>query len=178
MNFDIEVLSVSRETKPTQKGGSYIQLDVAFKNLTSGKTEGKKIMSFVKPDKAYKALNEATTGSRFTVTSEKPEGEQYWQWTDVVAVAPGSQSVAASKAIPAPKSTYETSEERAKKQVYIVKQSSISNAIAMLSVGAKSPPSVQSVVDTAQRLTDWVFASQVPANNDIPLLDMPEDVPE
>jgi hypothetical protein len=181
MQFSIEILSLSRETKPTAKGGSYVQLDVAFKNLTSGKVEGKKVMSFVKPEKVFKTLNEAVAGNQFTITSEKKEGDQYWQWTDAVAIAPGaspSKGVDVVRATTvAPRSTYETHEERAAKQVAIAKQSSLDRAVQLLAIGAKSPPSVQSVIDTAQKFTDWVLSSPSVPDSGVPLLDMQDDIP-
>lgn len=60
-----------------------------------------------------------------------------------------------------PKSTYETPEERAKKQIYIVRQSSISSAIDLLSVGQKSPPDVDKVLEAASRFEEFVFGNKV-----------------
>ena len=166
MKFSIEVLSVSTETKTTTKGTTYVMLDMAFKNLTSGKTEGKKLVPFGDSEAVYKVFKDAKNGNQFSVTSEKPEGAQYWQWTAAEAIAPG----ATQGFTVAPKSTYETPEERAKKQVYIVKQSSISNALVALSVGAKVPPSAQSVLDLAQVFTSWVLEDKK-----VPLADMVND---
>ena len=69
------------------------------------------------------------------------------------------------------RSTYETPEERAKKQVYIVKQSSINAAIQLLSVGAKQPPSTELVLTEAQKFVDFVFAEKKES-----LLDLPNDL--
>ena len=134
MNFNINVLSTTIETKPTAKG-SYQVVEVAFKNLGSGKVESKKIMSFT--DKAvFSAVSSAKAGDVFTITSEKNEKTGYWDWTNVQQAAPGattpSPSAPAGKAPVQVKSTYETPEERAKKQVFIIKQSSLNNAIASL----------------------------------------------
>lgn len=164
MKFQIEVLSVSTETKQSSGGKPYVMLDVAFKNLTSGKTEGKKFVPFGDSEAVYHVLKDAKNGNVFDVTMVK--GEKYWQWTEVIAKAPGAASlpegVAAKVYQQTPKSTYETPEERAKKQVYIVKQSSISNALTALSIGAKTPPTAQSVIDLAQVFTSWVLSSQAP----------------
>ena len=69
MQFNIEVLAVTVETKPTAKG-SYQQLDVAFKK--DGKTDGKKIMSFTNKE-VFNTLQNAKAGDVFTVTSQKNE---------------------------------------------------------------------------------------------------------
>lgn len=165
MQFSIEVFNLTRETKPTAKGGSYVLLDVAFKNLTSGKTEGKKLFPFGDSEKAYKILNDAKTGSQFTITAEKgapnAQGQSFWNWVEVAPIAPGAVTSASSKAATAPKSTYETPEERARRQVLIVKQSSLSAAVALLTIGAKTPPNLESVTGLAQKLTDWVLTDKV-----------------
>jgi hypothetical protein len=84
-----------------------------------------------------------------------------------------------NKATPSPKSTYETPEERAKKQVYIVKQSSLSNAIALLNADGKNTITggkkytKEDVFALAQELTDWVFAQETVKQT--ALIDMPSD---
>ena len=50
-------------------------------------------------------------------------------------------------------------EERAARQVYIIRQSSLSNATAILSVGAKSLK-VSDVIATAKELEDFVFGKK------------------
>jgi hypothetical protein len=66
-------------------------------------------------------------------------------------------STGSVSSIVSPKSTYETPEERAKKQIYIVRQSSIGSAIDMLSVGSKSPPKVDEVIAVAKQFEEYVF---------------------
>lgn len=186
MQIKIEVLKVEQTTKPTQKG-SYQMIEVSFKNLDSGKVEAKKLMSFAKGTLgAYKALSNAAPGNTFEVTAEKNAETGYWDWINAVQDAPGSVPAVTSGVKPsagttAPKSTYETAEERAKKQVYIVKQSSISAAIAILSVNAgKDKIQVEAVLELAQTLTDFVFGTSAAGpkvekfNN---LDDMDNDIP-
>lgn len=154
----IQIVTTSVETKPTAKG-SYQQLEVVFKNLTyQGKVESKKIMSFGANAEAFKVLSAAQAGSQFDVTVTK-NAAGYNDWTAVVpyvggAAAPGAPAKATSNA--SPRSTYETPEERAQRQVLIVRQSSLSAAVATLSVGAKSlkPEDVMAV---ARQYEDYVF---------------------
>ena len=177
MNFQIEVINVQATTKPTKKG-SYIMLDVAFKNLSSGKVEGKKIMSFAQQT-AFDVLSKASMGSVFTVTSEKNEESGYWDWVNVVS---GGQEVDNTKALTtkapggfaSPKSTYETAEERAKRQVLIVRQSSITAAISTLKTDKKELAPAD-VLNLAQVYCDWVFQTEV----DTPDIyyDMDDDIP-
>ena len=167
MQFNISVLSVSRETKTSANGKTYVMLEVAYKNLSNGKVEGKKLIPFGENKKTYDTLNDAQSGNEFIVTTEKGEpnqqGQSYWNWTNAEPVAPGTPVAQTTKSTPTatPKSTYETPEERAKKQVYIIKQSSIGAAIELLSIGAKSPPNLQSVLDCAQQLTNWVLTESL-----------------
>lgn len=158
MEFNISVINVEKTTKTSSAGKPYVQLEVAYKDLNQGKVSSKKIMPFGNTATVHKALGEAKNGEVFTIKSEKNTTSGYWDWLDAKQAAPGSE-MTNTKATPAPKSTYETPEERAKKQVYIVKQSSLSAAIQLLSVGAKTPPDAASVLSTAQKFTDWVFAN-------------------
>lgn len=176
MEIQIQIVQVDKQTKTTSGGKPYVALELAFKNLSSGKLESKKLMPFGTTSDAHKVLSGANQGDVFTIVSEKNAGTGYWDWLKATQAPPGTtaETVVNNKATPSPKSTYETPEERAKKQVYIVKQSSISAAIATLSVGAKTPPSTDSVLEVAQKFTDWVF-SQDQVKTQTALIDMPND---
>jgi hypothetical protein len=178
MKFNINVLSVEQATKTSANGKAYQQLDVTFKNLDSGKVDAKKIMSF--SEAAFKALAGAKQGDLFLIESNKNEKTGYWDWTGVSPQAPGSVSAVTSDNVkpgftPTPKSNYETPEERAKKQVYIIRQSSLSAAIASLSVGAKAPLKKEEVAELAQFYVDFVFQEAKPTLT--PLAEMTDDVP-
>ena len=180
----IEIINVQAATKPTKTGKTYVQLDVAYKNLTrEGKIEGKKIMPFQNPD-VHANLQKATMGQVFEVTTVK-EGE-YWQWSNVQEVAKGSNmepqtsaasSGYASKGTPSPKSTYETPEERAARQRLIVRQSCLSNAVETLKVDKKGVDPTEAL-KLAERYVGWVFGEE--AKVDIPDVgfdSMEDDVP-
>lgn len=176
MILTIEVLNIASETKQSASGKPYVMLDVAFKNLQSGKIEGKKLVPFGDSEVVYKVFKDAKAGNTFEV--ELVKGEKYWNWTSAKQAVPSNVQAATggngvSKSVTIGKSTYETPEERAKKQVYIVKQSSIGSALELLSIAAKTPPSTQQVIDVAQVFTDWVLASpSAPATS---FDDIPED---
>jgi hypothetical protein len=171
----MSVIQVEVSTRPGKTPGtSFQQAEVAFKRFDTGKLESKKLMNFSQPH-VFKAMVEARPGDVFMVNTAKNEKSGYWDWIDVkrdylpdgkVPEMPVQQVQAATQApvkkegYATPKSTYETPEERAKKQVYIVKQSSISNAISLLSVGAKTPPSSETILKLAQEFTDFVFAEK------------------
>lgn len=158
--MQITVINVANQTVPTQKG-SYQALEVTYKD-TGGKVGSKKIMSFVAQSKpAFEALSQATNGEVFTLTQVKDD-KGYWVWTGATK---GTASAAASVSVPGnsgstgtvAKGNWETSEERAKKQIYIIRQSSISSAIAALAVGSKSAPKPEDVLQLAKRFEEYVF---------------------
>lgn len=160
--MQIEILAVTPTTKPTAKG-SYTQLDIAYKR--DGKTEGKKIMSFGASKDAYAALKDAKFGQVFNITATKNETSGYWDWT--AATLAGADAPPAKAGNASPKSTYETPEERAKKQVYIIRQSSVASAVALLKTDKKQPE-VAEVLEVARAIEAYVLDTQV----------IPEELPE
>lgn len=157
--MEIKVIDVAKATKPTSKG-SYIELNVSFKDLGTGRVSGKKIMSFSNKD-VFETLNAAKAGDDFTVKAEKDD-KGFWQWTAITkgvstVVENSSKGTAQSAMHSAPRSNFETPEERAQRQVYIIRQSSLSNAIATLGVGAKTHPKPDDVIGLAKKYEDYVF---------------------
>ena len=148
MAMNVEVLSVSVEDK-----GKYKMAEVAYKG-GDGKVTSKKLMSFNHPE-VFKVFADAKQGNVFTVESQKND-KGYWDWISA------STGGAVAKATPtagnvSPKSTYETAEERATRQVLIVRQSSLSNAIEFLGLNQKKVPSAQEVVEVASFFERYVF---------------------
>jgi hypothetical protein len=160
----IEIVSVTPKTNPTARG-SYQSLSVVYKDIDKGGADKtKNVMSFGTEKDTFTTLSNTTAGEQFSVDLVK-EGA-YWQWKTVARAA----SKAVAQATQTLKSSYETSEERAKKQIYIVRQSSISSAIELLSVGAKTPPTVDDVLAVAQRFEGYVFGTSIQ--------DLADDIPE
>lgn len=176
-NITIQVLTTSNETKPTAKG-SYNMLEVVYKNLTfQGKVEPKKLASFGASAGAYTTLVEAKQGDVYEVEYSK-NAAGFNDWTKVTKSVTGAQiggqdtsSTVTQRATSnvgnvSPKSTYETPEERAKKQIYIVRQSSISNAIESLTPGSKAALDPSKVIEVAKTFEDYVFGSGTVTPND------------
>ena len=184
----IQILTTSVSTQIAKSGKPYQQLEVNFKNLTFNKVESKKIMPFGVHESCFKVLSNAQQGDVFEVTVVK-NAAGYNDWPTVVAVAPGAVvhdiqaqgsinntagNNIAGKSVQV-KSTYETPEERAIKQRYIIKQSSLSGAINLLTVGAKSPPATEAVLALADALVAYVMETPEQAvKGDV--FDMPNDV--
>jgi hypothetical protein len=177
--LQIKIISTSVETKPTAKG-SYQILEVIYKNLTyQGKVENKKIPSFGNGATAFKALSDTSPGSEYDVTVVK-NAQGYNDWTSVqpstgVAESPASKTSVTNNS---PRSTYETPEERAQRQVFIIRQSSLNNAISTLSVGSKAVKP-DDVIRLASQYTNWVMGIKDPGAtgfDDLP--DFPLDEPQ
>lgn len=175
----IKVIKVESVEQPG-KTGSYKMLEVTYTNLSyQNKLESKKLPSFKNPE-VFNTLAKAVDGDVFDVDQVK-DG-QYWQWerirksredAETTQAADSGFPTGATKAVSSPKSTYETNEERAKKQVYIIRQSSISNAISTLGIGAKTAPDVKAVIALARDYEKYVLGTDPMSA----LLNMPDDIP-
>lgn len=150
----VKVVSVTREDVANKNGkGTYGKLTVAYRNQ-EGKLTEKFLMSFTNPA-VFKAFEHADAGTEINVKSEKIG--DYWQWTAILADGEVSASAPATTATRVTGSNYETKEERADRQRYIVKQSSISASVALLTIGAKTPPTAKEVIALADQFVDYVF---------------------
>lgn len=180
--MQIQILSTQINPGTTKSGKPYEIVEVAYKNLTfQGKVEGRKIMPFGATASAHAILKKAQPGQTFDVTVTKGDSG-YNDWTSVQPSTgePAAQQQPAStagKATPAPRSTYETPEERAQRQILIVRQSSLSSAVSTLSVGAKAvKPS--DVIDLAKQYEAYVFGTEPSKGGETGFEDVPDfDIP-
>jgi hypothetical protein len=124
-------------------------------------------------------LQNLVAGDDFTLEMEKNAAGFWDPKTISKGAAQGAQApVNVQKAAATPtKSTYETSEERAAKQVYIVRQSSIANAINFLNVSGSKKHTTEEALVIAKQFEDFVFGKEVAAapvnfddfENDLPM---------
>jgi hypothetical protein len=148
-------------THAAKNGSNYQSIEVTYKGA-DGRVANKKLMSFANPE-VFKLSSSWNKGDEINIVSEK-DGAGYWQWLSVGE--PGQAAPVATAGKPATTgarvtgSNYETTEERAARQVLIVRQSSLSSAINILSVGAKSLDPAY-VIDLAVELADWVYQKKV-----------------
>lgn len=151
-------------------------LDVNVENIVKGKSRYSKaavtytyngeartqtVMSFTNPA-IFKAVQEKV-GQEVEITITKnAAGYNEWAALDDVGSsdsAPATKGTPATSAAPTTRvtgSNYETPAERAVKQVYIVKQSSISAAINLASSN-KEKASAAEIIASAQLFVDYVF---------------------
>ena len=183
MAINITVLTAEVGTQPGKKPGtSYQVLDLAFKNNTYGKVEAKKLFGFGAQKGAFDVLSTAQPGQVFDVEVVK-NAQGYNDWVSVqpagagaVSSVPSTAGAGKPAAAGAPRGNFETPEERAQRQVYIVRQSSVANAIAALTVGAKKID-VNEVLSTAKQFEDYVFGKKsagVSGFEDLP--DFPKEI--
>lgn len=153
MSFKIVLQEVVLES--VEKGRTKYQIA----NVTytfNGNNKTTKIMSFANPQ-VFKDVQSFSPGTELVVeTTKNAQGYDQWSKVSVAgAAAPSSAGVS-----PQARSTYETPEERKIKQLYIIKQSSISTAVQTLSVGAKVPPTPDEVLKLAQVYVDFVYGNE------------------
>ena len=159
--MQIQIIDVGTPNTIAGKNGrSYQSIEVTYKD-DSGKVGSKKLMSFSNPT-VFKTITTLNKGDAVNVTTEKDQNG-YWQWTAVnqggAAPMVQTQSTGTGTSTSSTRvtgSNYETKEERAARQELIVRQSSLSAAVSILTVGAKTVDK-EAVKTLAQELSDWVF---------------------
>jgi|SRR5687768_2376459 len=122
-------------------------------------------------------LSELKAGDDITMVLEK-EGD-FWNLKEVVKggipdnpPAANGGNGKANGANTSPRSTYETPEERARRQVLIVRQSSVSSAIAY-SATLKTALSIAEVLKVAEQINAFVFDTEF---DDGSIESMPSDI--
>lgn len=155
--MQITVIDVGQPNTHAGAGGrSYQSLEVTYKG-SDGKVSSKKLMSFAKGGiyETAKSWEKGTVVDIITVKDDKG----YWQWEGINAG--GAQQVAQQQSPAQPTrvagSNYETKEERAARQVMIVRQSSLSTAVAALTIGAKASPKSSEIIALAKDLESYVL---------------------
>lgn len=166
----IELLKPVDISKP-KLDKNYLQMIVTHTDLNNGKTDGKKIMDFVTPKDVWSTLQAAKPGDKFEISREKQNG--YWQWVGIKALDASTPSATPQATSPAtvarttPAKTervgnWETPNERAAKQVYIVRQSSLKEALTLAIHQAEGGEvTVEDVTKIAKQFENFVFGDGI-----------------
>lgn len=112
------------------------------------------------------ALKDLSSGDTFVMEKEK-KGD-FWNVLSITKTTGMTNAIvipvaASSPAKPAGKvvgSNYETPEERAKKQVYIVRQSSITAALSYFTLNKTAKASTEDILAVAKEFEKYVFAME------------------
>jgi len=163
--MQVTVVDVAQETLSAKNGRTFQQLVVSYKN-DKGMAQAKKLVSFANPD-LFKAAKSWTKDQIINVKTVKNDKTGYWDWVGLEG-----ETVATSKESATPTrvtgSNYETKKERAARQVYIIRQSSLATAVDLLGQGA----STDTVIETAKVFEAYVLGN--PGSFD----DLADDIPE
>lgn len=163
--MQVTVIDVAQETLSAKNGRTFQQLVVSYKN-DKGMAQAKKLVSFANPD-LFKAAKTWAKDQIINVKTVKNDKTGYWDWVGLEgeAVATSKESATPTRVTG---SNYETKEERAARQVYIIRQSSLATAVDLLGQGA----STDTVIETAKVFEAYVLGN--PGSFD----DLADDIPE
>lgn len=184
----INIIDVGQVATHTAKNGrQYQSLEVTYKG-ENGQVSAKKLMSFSNPS-VFNVAKAWEKGAEVNVVTEKDDAG-YWQWTNVLkeGETPPAQvpSTAPSRVAPntatrVTGSNYPTKDERANTQVYIVRQSSLTNAVSTLAMNKEGGGvEAEQVIALAEKYVDFVMngkkeSKPVASGNDS--LDALKDLP-
>ncbi len=177
MGFSVKIQEVNVEFVKNGKNG-YEVANVNY--LYKGEAKTTKIMSFSNPQ-VFKDVQKLVGK---TVEVDTTQNGKYTNWAKLTPVAEspdqqpsvgGKSDVVKSTAV---RSTYETPEERAQRQLMIVRQSSISNSITLLTSGngVLGVEDLPTVLEVAQQFVDFVYGKDALPEPES-LEDMQDDVP-
>lgn len=167
-------------------GGTYPGATISYRDA-NGKLQEKGFhTNSLKYNAALKnGLENLQTSDNFVAQAEKNDAG-FWDWKSIAkdsggntttTTASNTKQVVSSNVV---SSTYATKEERAQTQVYIVRQSSLTNALKLLEIQGKKSVDKFAVISLAQQFEAWVLGkpieNSVIENND-PFKDMEDDIP-
>lgn len=135
------------------KEGKWQKLDIEY--VRDGKKQKRTLVAIGDTKEVVKKLvQDFNEGDQIEVSLKQSEDGQYWNWVDVAPVDEGQAKPKSSVQV---KGGWETPEERARKQVYIIRQSSIANALEFHKNDAKL--TVEQALATAKKFEQYVFGS-------------------
>lgn len=167
----INIIDVGQpNTHAAKNGRSYQSIEVTYK-AENGQVSNKKLMSFSNPT-VFNHIKDLTKGATLNVTTTK-DAAGYWQWTGIGDDnTPSTQETKPASGGRVTGSNYETKEERAARQVFIIRQSSISSAVELVAATSTEPTTVDNVINIAKKFEAYVLAKEDAADqiseDDIP----------
>ena len=142
-------------------GGTYKGAEIVFKDA-NGKVQTKNIHeNGLKYAPAVKnGLESLEPGDNFTVEMEKKD--DFWTW---ISIKKGieqeeKQKTTTQQSTTTKSTSWETAEERAARQKFIVRQSSLTNAVAFLVLQGRTHATEEDVLETATTFYNWVFEKE------------------
>ena len=172
--MQITIKHVGIEERPAKgKGQPYSMAEIIYSDERGG-PKTFKLASFANPQ-VFNNIKAAKPGDVFDVTVVKGD-DGFNKWTSATATGAASSSAAVPRPTSSPQGQsfgrdFESKEERTVKQRLIVRQSSLAQAVAVLTVGAKAPPKFDEVAALANEFVAYVYEAP-------DLFDQPNDNPE
>lgn len=133
----------------------------------NGQARSHKVLSFSNPQ-VFDIVKGLSPGTLVEVdVTKNAQGYNQWAKVEIAGELPVTKAAAPAATNVQVKSNYETADERAKKQLMIVRQSSISNAIAR-AAQLENPAGVD-IISLARDYVDFVYGN----DEQFSLLDTP-----
>ncbi len=162
MSKQIEVLKINRSKAGKAGTKGYNVVEVAYKD-PEGKTKGMKVLDFVQRE-VFSSLEGVNDGDYLDVEFEQND-KGYWQFKSVqkgekpVGTTEGQKTSSSSGSSTGRTGNWETAEERAARQVMIVRQSSLSTAVQLLAL-RKDKAGASEVIEVAKQFESFVMGTQ------------------
>jgi hypothetical protein len=149
-NMRIRINNIGEETTKKSAKGFYKVFTLSYNS--DGRDRTRDIPNFDK--ETYATLRNANAGDEFDITLVKNGEYTNWSGAEKAPVSATASNVNSGfkKA-----STYETAEERAARQVYIIRQSSLDHAVAFVNSQSKGKAAVSEVLDVADTFVNYVL---------------------
>lgn len=161
-----KVVEINLDAEITKNGGgTYQGATISYRDKDNKLQEKAFHSNALKFNAALKnGLENLQASDNFVATAEKND-KGFWEWK---SIAKGSASAPAAQAAPASKpatttqsGNWATAEERANTQVFIVRQSSIANALKLFEIQGNKKVGTLDVLNMAAEFEAWVFGKQV-----------------
>ncbi len=155
----IEIIKSDIVDKQGPKG-PYKAVETVYK--VDGKVKTINVFQFNKA--VYPILSAAQAGDLFDVQFVQND-KGYWEINTIIKADKPTSDTSGSKvvsnSVSGGRSNWETSEERAARQVYIVRQSSVSSAIAYVEAMGNKKATMQDILNSAREIEAFVFENKV-----------------
>ncbi len=163
-SVNVQLIDATVSEKPTSKGTMMNVLTVVYKNLDNDKMESKVLYEPFADKGVWSTISSSAKDSIFTIDREKDKKEgKYWDWVGIHR----QDSVPAKAVGSAPtRPSYETPEDRAQRQVSIVRQSSLKAAVDLVREHTQDPQLVIGVAKQFEAYVNGVTVDQI--TSDIP----------
>lgn len=158
-------ITVLKSETTTPAGKTYQVCELGYRTY-DGKTKGMRILGITKNKAIFDVAIKAVVGDVLDAQFVQND-KGFWEFGRLVATGEKQATTAVSNSnASAPRGNWETPEERAAKQDFIIRQSSISSAISFFE-GAKARPAVEDVLKVADQFRNYVFGKPVISGDEI-----------